>query len=228
MAIAANTLALYDFEETAPGEGLKDSTGNAANILTKIGTTPFSTTNGVVNGVYAAGSFASGRWLFNSTVGNSLVGNPVWTAEGNIELQATSNQYFLTLGGTLVDHVAFAIFSGQFHLITDDVIRISTSITPTIGVKYYFAIESTASNNINFYFNVAGQPTALIGNYTAANAGVWPASGQFLIGANSWAPLVFPSTAFQDFYRLSDVVRASLPTDPIDIVINSHGRRGRR
>ncbi len=168
----------------------------------------------MVNGTYSSGPYAVGKWLFNSTVGNSLVGNPVWTAEGNVELQTTSNQYFLTLGGTLVDHVAFAIFSGQFHLITDDVIRISTSITPVIGTKYYFAIESTTSNNINFYFNVAGQPTTLIGSYAAAGSGDWPVSGQFLIGANSWTPLVLPSTAFQDFYRLSDVVRASLPTDP--------------
>jgi len=200
----ANSLAVWDFENN-----YSDSTPNGYN-LTVNNSVPFSTTNGVVHGVRSVGPFAGNA--LNATVGNSLIGTSGWTIEGYFETGSTVAQYVLCAGGTVGDHIAVYFYLGTLALIIDDTVRInSTAIS--INTKYYFAVKSTASNSISLYWNLASDASAtLIGTWTGAGDGNFPANGQVLLGANAWSPAVQAYGGYLDYVRVSNIARTSLPS----------------
>jgi len=201
--IDANTVAQWRFENDK-----LDSTTNGYDLTTN-GTVPFSTTNGVWDGSYSVGPFAGN--LINSD-SKGLAGTSGWTVEGYSELTNTSNQFIFMGGQAIPDHFTNMVYNGDMVLIIDDVIRL-TGPSPSAGVKYYYAMKSISSTSLEFYFNLASDPTpTLVGTATGAGYGVWPASDLILLGANYWAPATWAFTGYQDYITVSNIARTTLPT----------------
>ena len=201
--IDANTVAQWRFENDK-----LDSTTNGYDLTTN-GTVPFSTTNGVWDGSYSVGPF-SGNLINSATKG--LAGASGWTVEGYFQLTSTSSQYIFMGGNSIPDHFALLLHLGQIRCVVDDAIRITSSESVTTGVKYYWAIRSNGSNDIELFFGLASSAPISAGVATGAGYGVWPASDVTLLGANFWSPGTWPFTGYHDYITISNIARTTLPT----------------
>ncbi len=195
-----------------------DSVGSFT--LTPAGSITFSNTI-KIDGSYSA-SLAAGN-VKNDSVGSGLTSG--WSVEGYFYLTNLDTQYLFCLGTTSGSHIA-TLYNGALRLVVNDTVRVTAGETAAINTWYYWAVVSTASNNLDFYLSPAASISQVKdGSYTAVGAGNWPSSGNSVIfGRNYWLPSAFPLVGYVDRTRVSNSIITyfpswSAPTNPIFQVV---------
>jgi len=203
MPIAANTIALYNFENNA-----LDSSGNGYDLVT-VGTLAYNTTpTPIPQGLMDVGVFSDSNY-FDTPGGfkTALSGLAAGTIEGYVYFNSITNTPMICSWNDSTDNYFYVTAAGALGFTQQSVTNIESAPGLIITGGWYDVAATWDGSNLNIYINNTN-----VGSVSASYE--TQAMTAFLIGRFNLAD-GFSLDGYMDELRFSSVARTTFPTvDP--------------